>query len=259
MPSWTCPDKPCTLPVTTAINRVSSNSDKLSRIEKKDICVTRLKGVGPQVAQRLSRLGIYTIRDVLFHLPHRYQDRTQVVPIAGLQPGSEVVVQGIVRATKIQFGKRRSLLCTIDDDTGSLKLRFFHFSASQKAALSEGTCIRCFGEVRGTGQFGRSRFSGLEMIHPEYRCSDPDTALQTEDCLTPVYPATEGLQQRSLRAISDQALAYLNNNGDLLDDWLPDSLLDDIDVMSLVNAINFLHRPPPDAPVTQLLAGNHPS
>ena len=247
------------MPATTASNRVSSNSDKLSTVEKKDICVTRLKGVGPQVAQRLARLGIFTIRDVLFHLPHRYQDRTRIVPIAGLQPGSEVVVQGLVRDTKIQFGKRRSLICTIADDTGSLKLRFFHFSASQKAALSEGTCIRCFGEVRASGQFGRSRFSGLEMIHPEYQYSDPGAPLQAEECLTPVYPATEGLQQRSLRAISEQALAYLNNNTELLDDWLTDSLPDDIDVMSLVSAINFLHRPPPDAPVTELLAGNHAS
>jgi len=238
---------------------VSSNPEQLTPIENKEICVTTLKGVGPQVAQRLSRLGISSIRDLLFHLPIRYQDRTRIVPIAQLLPGSEVVVEGKVHSTSIQYGKRRSLICTIEDDTGSLKLRFFHFSANQKNSLSEGASIRCFGEVRMTGFTGRSRYTTLEMIHPEYRISDSNSLSKVENHLTPVYPATEGLQQRSLRAFTDQALSCLKKDKSILDDWIPKSILDDMDVMSLVDALEFLHRPPADTSVSELIAGKHSS
>lgn len=86
--------------------------------------VTSLKGVGPRVAEKLARLGIYTLQDVLFHLPLRYQDRTRVVPIGSLRPGAQAVIEGEVDLTEIGFGRRRTLLCRISDGTGSITLRF---------------------------------------------------------------------------------------------------------------------------------------
>ncbi|NOX42925.1 MAG: ATP-dependent DNA helicase RecG [Gammaproteobacteria bacterium] len=216
-----------------------------------------LKGVGEQIAKRLSCLGISNIRDLLFHLPLRYQDRTRVVPINKLTLGSEVVVQGTVKSSSVQFGKRRSLLCNIYDNTGSLRLRFFHFTANQKTALVEGAAISCFGEVRSVGP--HSRYSAYEMIHPEYRVGNNYSSLQTANHLTPVYPTTDGLQQRSIRTLVEQALIYLEANPALLHDWIPEELLDKMDVMSLVSAIYFLHRPPENTSATELADGRHPS
>ena len=109
-----------------------------------------LKGVGPSAAAKLLRLNIYTLQDLLFHLPLRYQDRTRVMPIGRLQPGDEVVVEAEVLLTNVVFKGRRNLVCKISDGTGILTLRFFNFSASQQQNLQTGKTIRCFGEVRFT-------------------------------------------------------------------------------------------------------------
>jgi len=112
------------------------------------VSVTELKGVGAALAEKLHKLHIETLQDLLFHLPIRYQDRTRVLPIGRLNFGDEAVVEGHVISCDVQMGKRRSLVCRIRDDSGSLCLRFFHFNASQRKQLEPGKQVRCFGEVR---------------------------------------------------------------------------------------------------------------
>ena len=164
--------------------------------------VTVLKGVGPRMAGRLARLGIHTVQDVLFHLPLRYEDRTRVVPMGAVRPGEQVVVQGEVELAEVRFGRRRSLLVRVSDGTGFLTLRFFHFNASQQAGFTRGAGIRCYGEVRAGP-------TSAEMIHPEYRLIDPGEPAPVEETLTPVYPATEGVHQLTLRSLTEQALQRL--------------------------------------------------
>jgi len=213
-----------------------------------DMSVTALKGVGPKVAERLTRLGIYSVQDVLFHFPFRYQDRTRIIPIGRLHHGNQAVIEGVVQLTEVKFGKRRTLLSRISDGTGSLTLRFFHFNALQKESLARGIHVRCFGEVRrGTAT--------LEMIHPEYQVIDESETGNTEQCLTPIYPSTEGVHQLSLRAITDQALIHEQ----LLVDLLPEEVIAQTRMHSLADAISYVHRPPPDAKVEQLEAGIHPA
>jgi len=213
---------------------------------------TALKGVGPRLAARLEHLGIHTVEDLLFHLPLRYQDRTRVVPIGTLRPGDEAVVEGEVLLTEIKFGKRRMLLSRISDGSGALTLRFFHFSAAMQQSLARGSRVRCYGEARpGT--------VGLEMAHPEFRRVD-DTALTTvEDHLTPIYPTTEGLQQPSLRNLTSQALQWLHDGRLPLVDHLPPELLHGLGFPALQEAITYLHRPPPDAPLAMLAEVRHPA
>ena len=192
-----------------------------------DQSVASLKGVGPSLKAKLERLGIFRIGDLLLHLPLRYQDRSRVVPIRDLRPHQECLVQGQVVDSSVAYGRRRSWLVTIDDGTGYLGLRFFHFSKRQQSSLQPGTYVRCFGEVR----FGpRSGGRGLEMAHPEYRtfaCEPPDPDPE----LTPVYPTTKGLGQNRLRGLIDQALAC---------DWPSDS-------GTPYQTLTYLHRPPADA------------
>lgn len=218
-----------------------------------DASVRCLKRVGPSVAEKLARLNIVTIQDLLFHLPLRYQDRTRVVPIGSLRPGAEVVVEAEVLLTDIKYGRRRMMLSKISDGTGFLTLRFFHFNASQQQNLAPGVMIRCFGEVRHSGQ-------GLEMVHPEYQLiTQEETRSANQDAahLTAVYPATEGLRQFSLRALIDQLVVDSQTLRVEVPEWLPNSCLRQLDFPPLAQAIAFVHKPPPAAPVNALLNGQH--
>ena len=212
--------------------------------------VTRLRGVGPQVAERLARLGIRTVEDLLFHLPLRYEDRTRITPIGALRPGWTATIEGVIELTEIAFRGRRMLLTRISDGTGALTLRFFHFNAQQQAMLARGARLRCYGEVRP----GKTT---LEMVHPEYRLLTAADLQPQPPALTPIYPATEGVQQMKLRALTDQALSWLAH-GNALEELLPPELLG-ADMPPLAEALRYAHRPPPDAPLDQLMDGSHPT
>ncbi|SFP35786.1 ATP-dependent DNA helicase RecG [Pseudomonas borbori] len=212
------------------------------------VSVTALKGVGAALAEKLARVGLETLQDVLFHLPLRYQDRTRIVPIGELRPGQDAVVEGTVVGADVVMGRRRSLLVRLQDGSGSLSLRFYHFSQAQKEGLKRGTQVRCYGEVRPGS-------SGLEIYHPEYRALSASEPIAVEQCLTPIYPSTEGLTQQRLRALSEQALARLGPHS--LPDWLPGELARDYRLSPLDQAIRYLHRPPPDADQAELAEGRH--
>ncbi|MCX4190670.1 ATP-dependent DNA helicase RecG [Methylophaga sp. OBS3] len=213
--------------------------------------VTVLSGVGEKLAEKLAKLGIHQVQDLLFHLPLRYQDRTRLMPLGSLRLQQESLVEGVIGLTQVSFGKRRSLLCHISDGTGSLVLRFFHFSKSQQQQLAKGRRIRCFGEVRKGP-------STLEMVHPEYQLVNESGVTPVDAALTPVYPTTEGLHQLSWRKLIRQALA-------LLDEQQMPALLSPLDgehpllAYQLNEALQFVHLPPPDSDVQQLINREHPA
>ncbi|QXC35062.1 ATP-dependent DNA helicase RecG [Aeromonas sp. FDAARGOS 1407] len=207
-----------------------------------------LKGVGSKMLEKLERLGLATVQDLLFHLPLRYEDRTQVWPIGDLPPGLHGAVEGEIQDTQLVMGRRRMLVCRISDGTGTLTLRFFNFTAAQKNSLAQGRLMRCFGEVR-PGKYG------LEMAHPEYKLLGDDQAGQTESALTPVYPTTEGLRQLTLRNLTDQALVQLDLYG--VEELLPAGLYPH--QIELAAALRLLHRPPPSVALPLLENGQHPA
>ncbi len=211
-----------------------------------DIPVRDLRGVGPKLAEKLAGYGIFKVEDLLFHLPLRYQDRTRVTPIAAAREGDDVVIEGEVRAADVVFGRRRSLVARIQDGTGTLSLRFFHFSAAQKNNLVPGTRLRCFGQVRRGS-------SGYEMYHPEYRSlrvgDEP-----VEETLTPIYPTTAGIGQHQWRRLCRQALVQLQATPPR--DLLPAGHRYPY---KLAEALAYLHAPPPDAPQALLREGAHPA
>lgn len=213
------------------------------------IALTALKGVGKQMAEKLNKLGLNNLQDLLFHLPLRYIDRTRVTPIGALQPNMSAVIEGEIQACDIVFGRRRSLMCRLQDGTGTLTLRFFHFSAAQKNNLVNGVRLRCYGECRRGA-------SGLEIYHPEYERLELAADLPLERTLTPVYPATEGITQQRLRALTEQVLELLDAHS--LHELLPEDLRRHLHQVPLIEALKFLHRPPANSPVDQLLEGEHP-
>ena len=218
--------------------------------ELADLEVPVLKGVGASLAQRMAKLGITSLQDLLFHLPYRYEDRTRVRPIGSLGIGETAVVEGRILTCDMVMGRRRSLQVTIRDDTGFLVLRFFHFNAAQKRQLESSDRIRCFGEIRP----GRA---GLEFYHPEYDLDPRPMADQGPPTLTPVYPLTEGIQQPRLRALCVQALGWLERYP--VSEYLPEWLLDQYHLPSINEAIRLVHAPPASANTAQLMAGKHPA
>jgi ATP-dependent DNA helicase RecG len=224
----------------------------VTRAEVDLLSVRRLPGVGPRLAERLARLDIHTIPDLLFHLPLRYQDRTRVVPMGALRPGQDAVIQGEVLLTEVKFGRRPMLLSRLGDGTGAITLRFYHFNARQKEQLARGVVVRCYGEVRvGVG--------ALEMIHPEYRVVGSDEPAREQEHLTPIYPTTEGLNQHSLRRLSEHALQWLQRHAERVPELLPDAIQHALKLPPLHEAITYLHRPPPDADVHALEQHQHPA
>ncbi|MDP2128978.1 MAG: ATP-dependent DNA helicase RecG [Pseudohongiella sp.] len=225
-----------------------------STTELSSIALDSLKGVGPSLRLRLAGLHLHNVQDLLFHLPLRYQDRTRIAPIGRVRLGQDVMLEAEVLSCDIEFGRRRSLVCRIKDGTGLISLRFFHFSAAQKTMLSPGAHLRCFGEIRP----GKT---GFEIYHPEYQIIKTGEELPLSNSLTPIYPATEGLQQTRLRNLIDQALGMLAP--DTLRDWIPATILGSAlghaGWPTLAQALRYLHHPPVNAPIQQLLDGEHPA
>ncbi|GAB58929.1 ATP-dependent DNA helicase RecG [Rheinheimera nanhaiensis] len=209
--------------------------------------VSAIKGVGAKVAEKLDKLGIYSLQDILFHLPLRYEDRTRIYAIADLMPLMHGTVLGEVVSSEIQLGKRRSWLVKIKDGSGYLTLRFFHFSAAQKNAVTPGVLLRCFGEAKRGPR-------GLEMLHPEYRVHNDELLTEVSETLTPIYPTTEGLRQATWRNLTDAALLQLRSSAP--DEYLADYLAQN---WSLADALQYIHRPPPDASLQLLELGKHPA
>ena len=214
-----------------------------------NLAVTALEGVGQHFAEKLLKLKISSVQDLLFHLPYSYEDRTVIVPIGELKIGTKAVFRGGVSNVQLmKWQGKRSLQCQLTDGRHSIGLRFFHVSPARYNQLQPGRQLRCFGEIRAGKR-------GAEVIHPEYVLEDHPDAPPLDRSLTPVYPATEGISQYLLRRIGKQALQLLNH--DSLPDLTPD-LPAVCGTADLTQALHYLHSPPPDAPLDMLLSGVHP-
>lgn len=221
--------------------------EALSRLSQ--VPLSTLKGVGPSLADKLEKIGLISVQDMLFHLPLRYEDKTRVTTVRDLLVGTSTNIIGEITDSQITHGKRRMLVVTLHDGTGSIQLCFFSFSASQKNSLAIGKTIRCYGEVKRGPR-------GYQIVHPEYKSLNNDIALTAvEETLTPVYPSTDGLRQVSLRSLTEQSLIRLQRGQ--VEELLPATIFNE--QYSLSEALTIIHRPPPDVSVEQLEQGRHPA
>jgi ATP-dependent DNA helicase RecG len=207
---------------------------------------TYLKGAGPALALRLRALGIERVQDLLFHLPTRYEDRRNAVALSQLKDGEETLVRARVEQADVRYAGRRSLRVLLDDDSGVLLLRFFHFNEQQKKGFEQGRWVMAYGTVRYGAQ-------GWEMVHPQYRVADNAEALKSEDRLTPIYPLTTGITQAKLGALVAQALELAAQDSAF------NTVLPGIAAPDTLAALRTIHRPASDADAARLLRGQHPA
>ncbi|QWD77696.1 ATP-dependent DNA helicase RecG [Polynucleobacter sp. MWH-Svant-W18] len=204
----------------------------------------------------LQKMGLDSPMALALHLPSRYEDETELFTIEeALNQGrfSSAQTQGVVIRNQVLFRPRRQMLVTIEDDTGTLQLRFLNFYPSQQKQMAVGTHIRVRGEVR-------EGFQGPEMVHPTVKAVAVDAPLPTS--LTPVYPASAGISQTVIRKAVAQALRDPSLR-DSLAEFLPAALMQELlpsnDWPSLQAAIQYLHQPPSDANTQALLERTHPA
>ncbi len=202
-----------------------------------------LAGLSKATLDKLAKLGIHREFDLVLHLPLRYDDETHLYRISEAPHGATVLVEGTVTDNAIKYRPKRQLVCTVEDESGVLVMRFLNFYMSQVRQLAPGTRVRLFGEIR-------QGFFGAEMVHPKYRVVRGD--MPVADTLTPVYPTTAGLSQANLQRMVHEALVASD-----LNDTLPPELLERLKLPAFRDCVSFLHHPPSAAEQTALQDRSH--
>ena len=210
------------------------------KIEASSLLVSTIKGVGDKLSSTLSKLGIKTIEDLLFHFPIGYQDRTTLRKIAELEPNKDFVVQGVIEKVSQTFIPRKMLLVKIKDNTGHLYLRFFYYFPGLRKVFEEGTLI----QVSGSSRLGRF---GLETIHPEYEIVKGN---EFKPQILAKYPLTKGVSHQKLRKLISEAIELIKQEKIEVTDLLPAHNFSNLNE-SIIN----VHSPDPKSNIEEFLVG----
>ena len=205
--------------------------------------------VSPTIREKLSRLGIQTELDLLLHLPIRYEDETHLFAISDAPPGQTVQIEGLITRNEVILQPRRQWVCRIEDSSGALNMRFVHFYTGQTKTFAVGQRVRLLGEIR-------QGYWGSEMVHPQCRLVSQGDALA--ESLTPIYPTTSGLSQKTLRKLIAQLLQDMRDHSQLAE-TLPEDVIHQYRLFPFKESVQYLHLPPPEAPMQSLLERTHPA
>jgi len=175
--------------------------------------VMYLKGVGPAAGARLNKLGIQTVRDLILHLPRRWEDRTTIRPISSLRPGAVETVQGKLGTLKTKSPRRGMTISEfpLSDGTGTVYLTWFNQPHSIKA-LQPGSQVTAVGKVE-------ENFGQLQINTPELETGEEQIQAGR---IVPVYPLTGSMSQKWLRKVLFQAVP---SYAPKLPDPLPEHIL----------------------------------
>lgn len=221
-----------------------------------------IRGVGPRMAALLERIGVGTLRDLLYYLPVRYEDRSAIRTIADLRPGEPATIRArVVSGNLIAVPRRRPRITILDvlaaDATGLIKLKWFN-QKYLRDILSQGKEFIFHGTPKplaGDGGVFPRDIALLEMSHPEYEAVDGDIAEADHvhaGRIVPIYGLTEGLSQKSLRKIMYGAV---HDPPLRLADPVPPDILSGLGLPSLQESILNVHFPADDEPLDALNAG----
>ncbi len=198
-----------------------------------DASVTVLDGIGPKSAERLEKLGISSLGDMLYHFPRRYDDYSQFKTINRLEYGDELTVLGMVQSAstrRLHGGKRQLVEVIVSDGTGALRVNWFNQGWLAKN-FKEGTQLVLAGKV--DQYLGR-----LVMTNPDWELVE-EKYLHTNR-IVPVYPLTAKITQRWLRKQMDKVVNYWALR---VSDPLPSVLLDEAELLELSEALLQVHFP----------------
>src|SRR5213594_3255650 len=153
-----------------------------------------LKGVGPKRAEALQRLGIRTAADLLYHTPHRYLDATTVTPLARAAVGQDVTCVGRVVSTGVLPTRRglRVFRAVLKDDSGLLECAWPGRPFLERQ-IKKGQLLLVTGPVR--------YYHGKQLVPSEFIVLDEGERDGDPGLVLPIYPATEGLTHRQIRAL----------------------------------------------------------
>ncbi len=210
------------------------------KIEASSLLVSTIKGVGEKLSSTLSKLGIKTIEDLLFHFPVGYQDRTTLKKIAELEPNQDFVVQGVIEKVSQTFVPRKMLLVKVKDSTGHLYLRFFYYFPGLRNVFKEGTSL----QVSGSSRLGRY---GLETVHPEYEIVKDN---EFKPQILAKYPLTKGITHQKLRKLISEAIELIKQDKIEVTDLLPTH-----NFSNLNKSIIDVHAPDPESNIEDFLVG----
>ncbi len=198
-----------------------------------DAPVTVLKGVKAGLAARFEKLGVHTVRDLLYLFPHRHSDFARLRKIAELTPGSEETVRARVwSAHETQLGRRKGTEATVGDESGMMRVVWFNqpYVARQ---------LRTNAEIVLAGRV--ALYHGRPTLeNPEWEGWEAGEELTHTGRLVPVYPLTGGLSGRTVRRIARQAL---EGYADALPDVLPEPLRERLHLLDLPEAVRQAHYP----------------
>ena len=212
------------------------------KIEASSLLVSTIKGVGEKLSSTLSKLGIKTIEDLLFHFPIGYQDRTTLKKIAELEPNQDFVVQGVIEKVSQTFVPRKMLLVKIKDNTGHLYLRFFYYFPGLRNVFKDGTLI----QVSGSSRLGRY---GLETVHPEYEIVKDN---EFKPQILAKYPLTKGITHLKMRKLISEAIELVKADKIEVADLMPANNFSNLNE-SIIN----VHAPDPKSDIEDYLVGGN--
>lgn len=197
-----------------------------------------IKGVGPKRAETLAKVGIQSIHDLLYYFPRRYDDRSQTKKVSELVIGDTVTVKAeVLKVTPKRFGRINRLELRVGDETGAFGVTWFN-KAYLKDQIKPGDILLLYGKV----ELYKKK---IQMNSPEFEKFQEDAETVHTSRLIPIYPLTEGLFQKSLRATLKLVVDnYLN---EVVTDFLPEDFRREHGLLDLSQAVKEMHFPENEA------------
>jgi len=197
--------------------------------------LTKIKGIGFSIAQKLEKLDIRTVKDLLYHFPFRYQDFSTITPISDVQEGELAVIHGVLTKISIRKTWKRKMWlveATIEDESGKIKAVWFN----QKyliSILKEGMALNCAGKVTSDGK-------KLALSSPLYEIISHEGQLTRHTGrIVPVYPETRGVTSKMLRLVMSKIIEALED----VEEFLPDEVFEHHDFPNIKEAFARIHFP----------------
>lgn len=197
-----------------------------------------VKGVGPKKSQVLAEHGFNDVKDILFYFPRHYLDRSSVTPIANLKIDESTTIIGKVKAHGILYGRKRRYEVILEDDSGAIKLVWFHGINFWSKLFKKNQLFAATGHVKS--------YMGLQMVHPDLeRLEDETDRMIHAGRIIPVYPQTAefnkvGLNSKSMRRITTFVFENLKER---LTDHLPEDICRLYNFLDLHTAVSQIHYP----------------